>query len=123
MCVHVSLRYVCMYTVCVWMHMCVSLSLYMYVYNVCVHIHACVPELSMYVYNVCVHTHVCVPEFMYVVYNVWGNQRASDAMKLELQMIVRCHVELGINSGPLQEHYVLLTAEPCLQPYKRKILR
>jgi hypothetical protein len=45
--------------------------------------------------------------------------RASDPLKLEVEMVMRYHVDAGkLNSSPLQKWSVLLPAESFLQPLK-----
>ena len=61
--------------------------------------------------NVCLHVrapHMClVPEE--------SKKRVSDHLKWELHMVINHHLGARLNWGSLQEHQVLLTAEPPLQ--------
>jgi hypothetical protein len=55
----------------------------------------------MYVHHMCGGTHR-------------GRERASDALSLELQMVVNQHVGVG-NQTEAHCKQVLLSTEPCLQ--------
>ena len=41
-----------------------------------------------------------------------SQKRALDALELEVQMAVSCHVGAGVEAGTLKEQLVLLIAEP-----------
>jgi hypothetical protein len=43
-----------------------------------------------------------------------GQKRAPDSLELELQVVVRCHILLKSQSGPLEEQPRFLTAESSL---------
>lgn len=51
-----------------------------------------------------------------------GQKRALVLLELELQKIVTLHVGAVTQLSPLEEHLVVLTTEPALQPERHDIL-
>jgi hypothetical protein len=86
---------------------------------VCVCVHVCICYVCMYCvcvyYMVCVYVFVCMCTCVYVVC-VCAPLEARGIGCLELQIIVN-HLMyvLEMNFDPVQEQYMLLTAEPSLQ--------
>jgi hypothetical protein len=56
---------------------------------------------------------------MYVSAALWGQERESDPLELEVQMEAMWILET--KPSPLQEHQMLLTTEPALQPVRGEL--
>jgi hypothetical protein len=93
---------VCMY-VYVYVYVYVYIYIYIYIY-ICIYIYVCV---CVCVFCLCLHECLCTSVSVSGV--LGGPKMTSNALELELQMVVRHHVGWELNPGPLK-HWAISPA-------------